>query len=130
MRMSDPIGDRAGEPRHLERGRYSAWAYVVVAFIYQVLFVGGTLGLLLGAGVGAAIHPVSSDPDTVAGGIYLTAAIVGLAGAWLVYRDRWHCIEAFSSRFCSGLMNLSIIYVPVVAFVYANVRGVNKLRGR
>lgn len=124
-----PVGDRAGEYVHLDRGRYSAWAHVVIAFIYEILFVGATLGLLLGAGVGAMVHAVSSDKETVASAMYITAGLTGLAGAWLVFRDRWKCIEAVSSRFCSGLANLSMLYVPVVAFFYANFRGVKKFSG-
>ena len=59
--------------------------------------------------------------------IFITAALAGIAGAYLVFRDRWKVNEALSSRFCSGVANLSMLYVPIVSFVYANVRGVKKL---
>ncbi len=131
MAMSHgPVGDRAGEYMHMEHGRYSAWSYVVIGFIFEALFLGGTLGLIAGAGVGKLIQAVSNDPKTLDYSIFITAAIVGIAGAYLVFRDRWKVNEALSSRFCSGLMNLSMLYVPVVSFVYANVRGVKKLFGR
>jgi hypothetical protein len=119
----EPIGDRAGEPRYLERGRYDAWIHVVIAFIYTGLLFGGTLGLLAGAGVRAVL----GDAATTA--MYVTAGVVGLAGAWLVFRDRWRCIEAVASRYCSGLANLSMVYVPIIAFFYAAFRGVKKLSG-
>jgi hypothetical protein len=47
-----------------------------------------------------------------------------------VFRNRWRCTEAFASRFCSGLANLSMMYVPMIALVYANARGLAKLRAR
>ena len=40
------------------------------------------------------------------------------------------CTEAYASQYCSGVANLSLLYVPLVALVYANVRGVRKLSGR
>ena len=44
--------------------------------------------------------------------------------------SRWRVNEAFSSRFCAGLMNLSPMYVPLISLVYANVRGIQKLFGK
>ncbi len=130
MAMSHgPVGDRAGEFLHMNRGRYSAWAYVVIAFIFEVLFLGGTIGLLIGAGVGKLIQGVSDHPHTMEYGIAITCGIVGIAGAIFVFRDRWKVNEALSSRFCSGLANLSMLYVPIISFVYANVRGIKKLFG-
>jgi hypothetical protein len=112
----DSVGDRAGEHLLMGHGKYSAWIHVVLAFALEVLVLGAlpmTLfaGILklgeLGYGIGIAI---------------------GAAGAIWIYANRWRCIEAFSSKFCSGLLNLSILYVPFVAFIYANVRGLGKLR--
>jgi hypothetical protein len=128
MAMSHgPVGDRAGEHMHMEHGRYSAWAYVVIGFIYEALFLGATLGLLAGAGVGKLIQAVNDNPQTLDLGIFVTAALVGIGGAYFVFRDRWKVNEALSSRFCSGVANLSMLYVPIVSVVYANVRGVKKL---
>lgn len=123
-----PIGDRAGEPLHTHRGGYSAWAYVVVAFIFEVMIVGGTLGLVPALGVGALLREVAPGAEDAG----LAAAVFGFGtlGAYLIFRDRWRCIEAVSSRYCSGLANLSMLYVPVIAFVYANYRGIQKLRRR
>ncbi len=123
------MGDGEGEHHHLHRGGYEAWVHVVIGFIYQALLVSATLGLLVAAGVGAVFGAVSDDHATMHTVMYATAGGIGLFGAWLVFRDRWRCIEAVSSRYCSGLANLSMLYVPVVALVYANYRGVQKLRG-
>jgi len=59
----------------------------------------------------------------------ITGAIALLAAAW-IFHDRWRCIEARASRTCSGLMNVSLLYVPLVAAGYALVRGARKLSGR
>lgn len=119
-------GDSAGEYLRMSRGRYNAWPHVVLAFLYQMVVIGGIVGGLLFAG----LTLVAGESDVVAMIGLGAALVVGVAGAWLSFRDRWKCIEAFSSRFCIGLLNLSILYVPVVAFVYANVRAVQKLGGR
>jgi hypothetical protein len=124
-----PIGDREGEHLHMERGRYDAWAYTVIAFVGQILFLGATAGLLIGKTVAWAVGGVA-DAESARTAMYVTAGIVGLVGAWGSFRDRWRVNEAFASRFCSGLANLSMLYVPIVAWVYANVRVIQKLRGR
>ncbi len=112
----DPVGDAAGEHLIMSRGRYSAWFYVVLAFALEAAAIGAVPRYVLG--------DLFHLPD-----LGLAIGIgVGVVCSWLVFRDRWRCIEAFSSRFCSGIMNLSIFYVPLVAFVYANVRGASKLR--
>jgi len=125
-----PIGDRDGEHLHMERGRYDAWAYTVIAFLAQIAFLGATAGLLIGKTVAWVVSGVADDPHTATSAMYIAAAIIGIIGAWGTFRDRWRVNEAFSSRFCSGLANLSMLYVPVVAFVYANIRAISKLRGR
>ncbi len=58
------------------------------------------------------------------------AAVIGGIFAWLVFRDRFRCNEAFSSRFCSGLMSFSMLYVPFISLVYGVSRGVAKLSRR
>lgn len=122
-------GDRAGEHLRMKRGRFRATVYVFFAFLMQIAVVAGIFAL--GAGI---IGAVASFDDDVTGMITLAAGSTGAVGggvlAYFVFRDRWKCIEAFSSRFCSGLMNLSILYVPFVALVYANVRGIQKLSGK
>ncbi len=115
-------GDRAGEYMQMERGRYDAWIYVVIAFLMQVAAVGGITGGI------ASLIP--SDRDTSHLVLLIVGGLTGGAAAWFTFRDRWRCIEAFSSQFCSGVANLSLLYVPLVAFVYANVRGLRKLSGR
>lgn len=124
-----PIGDRDGEHLYMERGRYDAWAYTVFAFLGQIAFLGATAGLLLGKTVAWLASGVA-DAESARTAMYVTAGLVGLVGAWGTFRDRWRVNEAFASRFCSGLANLSILYVPAVAWVYANVRAIQKLRGR
>lgn len=122
-------GDRAGEHLNMKRGRYRATVYVYFAFVMQMALVAGIFAL-----AGGIIAAVANLDDDVTGMITLAAGSTGAVGggvlAYFVFRDRWKCIEAFSSRFCSGLMNLSLMYVPFVALVYANVRGIQKLSGK
>lgn len=106
----------------MHRGRYSAWSYVVIAYLFEsVLF-----GVAPAVGLGYVLHPLTSDPRIAIGLGMLGGAVL----AWRVFRDRWRCIEAYASQFCSGLANLSVLYVPLIAFIYANVRGVAKWRER
>jgi len=114
------IGDSAGEHLTMQHGRYSAWIHVVLAFALEA----AVLGALPVIALRYVLHPLSPDGEIAT----LLGFGIGAVLAYLVFRDRWRCIEAFSSRFCSGLMNLSILYVPLVAFVYANTRGIAKLR--
>jgi len=123
------FGDSAGEHLRMQRGRYRATVYVVFAFLMQIGIVTGIFAL--GAAFVAAAGNFNDDATAVVTlGASGTGLLGGVALAYFVFRDRWKCIEAFSSRFCSGLMNLSLMYVPIVALVYANVRGVQKLSGR
>jgi hypothetical protein len=127
--QASPYGDSAGEHLNMQRGRYRATIYVVFAFLMQIGIVTGIFAL--GAGLITAVAGLNDDATAViALGAAGTGFLGGVALAYFVFRDRWKCIEAFSSRFCSGLMNLSLLYVPVVALVYANVRGVQKLSGK
>lgn len=109
-----PIGDRAGEHLAIEHGKYDAWLHVVVGFVLEVALLGALPYWVL-----AHISP--------AVGLGAGVVVGGAAAIW-VFHDRWRCIEAFSSKFCSGLMNASILYVPFVAVVYATIRGIGKLR--
>jgi hypothetical protein len=122
-------GDRAGEHLRMKRGRFGATVYVFFAFLMQMAIVAGFFAL-----IGGIVAAVANLDDDVTGmitlGLGATGAVGGGVLAYFVFRDRWKCIEAFSSRFCSGLMNLSIMYVPFIALVYANVRGIQKLSGK
>jgi hypothetical protein len=123
------FGDSAGEHMGMTRGRYGATVYVFFAFLMEIGIV-----TALFAALGALLGAVANLDDDVTGMITLAAAGTGFCGgavlAYFVFRDRWKCIEAFSSRFCSGLMNLSLMYVPFIALVYANIRGIQKLSGK
>jgi hypothetical protein len=118
---AEGVGDSGYEAARMKRGKYSAWVHVHIAFFLQMVWVA-----LLAAWVLASVLRAEPTSYTVLG----AAAFVAAAAALWVYADRWSCIEAFSSRFCSGLANLSILYVPVITLFYANYRGLKKLRGR
>ena len=105
----------------MRRGRYGAWAHVVIAYLLQ----SALLGAFLADGLRYVFHS-TSDGDIPAGIGMITGAVL----VWFVFRDRWRCIEAHASRYCSGLLNLSLLYVPLIALVYANVRGLAKARAR
>ncbi|APR77256.1 Hypothetical protein A7982_02603 [Minicystis rosea] len=115
-------GDAAGEHLTMKRGRFSAWPYVVLAFLAEIFLVGLIPSSILGVILDAA-----GAPREAAGFAVIAGMLVGIPVAYFVFRDRWRCIEAFSSRFCVGLMNISILFVPAIALVYANVRGFQKL---
>jgi hypothetical protein len=123
--QSSSSGDRAGEHLDMRRGRYPAWLYVGVGFILQMLFVSTVVGALLAATVRAA----GAAPDVIRS-VHLVSFPAGIAVALWTFWNRWRVNEAFSSRFCAGLMNISILYVPIVSWGYANYRAFLKLRGR
>ena len=113
-------GDAAGENMGIRHGKYSAWVHLHIAFFAQIAALGFLFAMLL-SHVGGA-----SMTQTRAYGIAIVVAI--LFTLW-VYFDRWRCVEAVASKSCSGWSNLSILYVPIVAAVYANYRGLRKLMG-
>jgi hypothetical protein len=120
------IGDAAGEFRRIRRGGHRAWAYVAVAFALEICFVSFDIHDLL------QHTRAAHNPDATV----LLSAAAGIALSLWVYNDRWRCIEAFSSRFCFGsgwvallTSHLCMIWVPSIAFVYANYRGLRKLLG-
>ncbi|MGD0292280.1 MAG: hypothetical protein ABSB30_00330 [Terracidiphilus sp.] len=115
------VGDPGYEYLRMKRGKYDAWAHVHIAFFVQAALVASLAALVL-----AEVFHAEATSYTILG----VATFVAIATTLWVYVDRWSCIEAFSSRFCSGLANFSILYVPGIAFVYANYRGLKKLRGR
>ncbi len=113
------VGDAAGEANEMVRGRYYAWLHVGISFALEIILIAA----LLYEAMQTLLRVDSSN--AVAIGIS-----VGTALAFLIYSDRWHCIEAFSSRYCSGVANLSLFSVPVIALLYANYRGFKKLQRR
>lgn len=115
------VGDSQAEPRGMKRGKYSAWAHVYIAFILQLAAVGFALAF--------AVSLIARSPVTGTVALGVGFAVAAVTTLW-VFSDRYRCIEAFASRSCSGLMNLSLLYVPFVALVYANIRGVRKFAGR
>jgi len=115
------IGDSGNEAAGMKRGKYGAWVYVHLAFFLQVGFVAFL------AAWGLASVSGASGPSYM---ILAVATFVASTTTLWIYSDRWRCIETYSSQFCSGLANISVLYVPVVTIVYANYRGLKKLRGR
>jgi hypothetical protein len=115
------VGDSGGEHLRMERGKYDAWVHIGVAFFGQLGVVGVSLALLLSLLPGA-----SATSDVV----LVIATLGAVASTLWVYSDRWLCIEAYSSKYCSGCANLSIAYVPLVALVYANYRAFRRLQGQ
>lgn len=120
------IGDAAGEYRFMRRGKYRAWAYVVVSFVFEICALSGEIYALLKY-TKAGSHQDAAVLLAVAAGILLSI--------W-VYNDRWRCIEAFSSRFFLDAGRLTFLtthlcmgYIPVIALAYANYRGLRKLLG-
>jgi hypothetical protein len=118
------LGDAAREYEHLERGLYDATPHVFLAFLLEgllltMLVLTPLLRVLL-PGVGLSMD----------GPLYALRYLGGCAMAWLIFRDHWKVTEATASRFASGVANLSIVYVPLVALGYANLRAVRRLFGR
>jgi hypothetical protein len=120
---ADPqgFGDSCNEAARMKRGKYDAWVHVHIAFFVQA----GLVAPLAALGCAAVSHG-----DAMSYAILGVATFVAIATTLWIYADRWSCIEAFSSRFCSGVANLSIFYVPAITFVYANYRSLKKIRGR
>jgi hypothetical protein len=111
-------GDSVGEHLTIPRGKYGASIHVAIAFFGQVALTGslitwGLTSLLRTAGTGNAILAFA-----------IIAAV--LSTLW-VYSNRWLCIEAFSSAYCSGIVNLSLLYVPLIALGYANYHAFARL---
>lgn len=118
-------GDGAREHLSMKRGRFTAWPYVVIAFLMEAAIIGCAAGMP----AGLLLASVTGNRQVFEVAATAIGVPMGLGGAYLVFRDRWRTIEAFSSRFCVGIMNISLFFVPLVALVYANVRGVRKLGG-
>jgi hypothetical protein len=120
------IGDAAGEYRRIRRGPLRAWAYVVEAFIFEICSLSAAIYQLL------KHTKTAHNPDATV----LLAVAAGILLSLWVFNNRWRCIEAFSSRFCIGTGRITLItahlcmaWVPFIAYVYANYRGLRKLLG-
>ena len=126
-------GDRAGEHLRMMRGQYHAGPYVVVGFILVV----AALWAPLNYGTVAVVE--SKFPSLVADHFERTERLEEIATCavaasflltLLIFKDRWRCIEATASNSCSGVMNVSILYVPIIVAGYALWRGAMKLARR
>jgi MFS-type transporter involved in bile tolerance (Atg22 family) len=126
-------GDRAGEHLRTMRGQYHAGPYVVVGFLLVVAALWAPLNY------GAVAVVESKFPSLVADHfdrmqhleeIATCAAVASFLLALLIFKDRWRCIEATASNYCSGVMNASILYVPIIVAGYALWRGGMKLARR
>ena len=132
--VSDGYGDKAGEHLRMARGRYNALPHVVLAFLGTAVL----LWMIFMAAGWLVLEPPGRAPvfadrqqrDTAGLVFAVTSGIIALLLAWLSFRDRWKCVEAYASRYCSGVANLSLAYVPVIAGGYALVRAFRKLNGR
>lgn len=134
MPSETSYGDRAGEHLTIARGKYDAKDYVFVGF----LLVAATLGVVFLLATALVLEPPWTkswqvDRQWREHTLKLLIGpdfVIGLALAWLAFRDRWKCIEHVSSRYCSGYANLSFLYVPLISAGYGVLRGLRKLRGR
>jgi hypothetical protein len=117
-RLPNQFGDAGGEHTRMERGSYDGGIYVLFAFVAEVVCAG-----ILGLSFITNILKIPCD-ETAS---WIVGALAGLGISFLIFWNRWKCIEAFASQFCCGVANLSIFYVPVVALCYANWRGVKKV---
>lgn len=128
------FGDAAGEHLRMRRGKYEAMFHVYLAYLLVACGIAVVLMLI----AMLIIDPPGRPPwipnrDTrehVALAAIGGCLVVGFTAAWWIFRDRWRCIEAFSSRYCSGIGQASLTYVPLIGAVYAVVRGARKLTGR
>jgi len=114
------VGDSGREHLAIRRGKYNSWGYVELAFVGQVVLVGMLVALFF------TVFGLRKTEDAV---LILAGSIAVPSTLW-VYFDRWRCVEAYSSRFCSGIANFSVFFVPAVALVYANYRAFTRLQGR
>jgi hypothetical protein len=94
------------------RGEYSAWGYVWFGFLLHGLFVGGLSETLLKElqHLPSNEHPLWCSIVSLVLGMLLTSAIFG---------NRWRRIEKMASRYCCGLVNASLLYVPLIVVGYA-----------
>lgn len=101
------------------RGDYNASAHVMVSFGVSCLAWSWFVFLPL----------IERRFDGILAGLLVGAAI-GAVPTFVVYYNRWECVEAYTSRWLSGIAGVSGLYAPFIALMYAYVRGVMKLAGR
>ncbi len=111
-------GDAECEDLRISRGKYNAWMHVILAFIIQVIVTLAVFITLLD-------HLFGIEKSNVF--IVFISGIIAVGLSVIIYWDRWECIEAFASNFCTGIANFSILVAPPAAFLYANYRGIMKL---
>src|SRR4030095_13229846 len=126
-------GDRVGEYLRIPRGQYHAGLHLVLGFLLIVAAFWAPLNYGTVAVVDSRFPSLMADRfdrtqhlEEIATG----AAVAAFLLALLVFKDRWRCIEATASNYCSGVANFSILYVPIIVAGYALARGALKLRGR
>jgi hypothetical protein len=116
--MQHTVGDSGGEHLDMRRGYFTAWIHVILSFVLEVLIFWVLFAKLL-----EHMYGVTDATD----GMVLVSGIASGTVSTGIYWNRWKCIEAFASRFCTGVINASLIYVPEIALIYANYRGLLKL---
>jgi len=114
-------GDAVGEYLMMPRGGYDATMYVPIAFFGQIVVMN-----LLGTTMLQTITGGHINRDLAT----FCACLVAVVYTIWIYWDRWLCIARYGSRYTSGCVNISIIYLPIVIVSYANYRGLLKLKGR
>jgi hypothetical protein len=119
--MKAAKGDSGGEDLDMKRGHYGAWIHVAMSVFWVLMFS----GLMIFAALGYLLGFLAASQSVSDAGPWLAASCAVLIVAWC-YWDRWKCIEAFSSRFCSGNAAFSLGYVPFIAGLYAIYRGFRK----
>jgi hypothetical protein len=110
----------------LQRGHYDANGYVALGAALQMAVVGG----LVGGFATAVAYRLSGGGDVNRWIFFGVGLPVGFIAAIITYRGRWQRVEIYASRYCSGIINLSMLYVPLIAFVHANVLLVRDLASK
>lgn len=121
------IGDRSGEHQYMNRGKYNAWVHVVIGFLYVMALF---FAIFVSVAMAILVPPAQQPSKTVMITGLAVSGALALALSIVIFWNRWRVNEAFSSRFCSGCANISIIYVPFISGVYALVRGIKKFWGK
>lgn len=109
--------------------RYSAWPHVICGFFFVVLAMTMSLGALVSVLVALVAEQLMG---LTSHGIRLVMSVTmfgtGLGMALLVFAGRWRQIENHASRYCSGFLAISLLYVPLVVVKYSLQLGIGKLR--
>lgn len=116
--MNPIIGAAEGEHAVMKRGQYSAWGYVVAGALVLCVVVSALIAAAI-----EALFALGADAPVE----WIVAFAAGIGSTVAIFWDRWRVVEAFASRFCTGLANLSILIVTPIALGYALVRAVARL---